>query len=168
MAVAFWKMIRWILFEIGPKAAVCRRPVPLLAACGPMLILWNLQGTPEASKMLLEGGGGGDAAGNGLEKAQSNGADLGRTTSAASDNRSVVSVVVPPTAEPEDRISMLESSNQRIEAMLRALTSGDGGSHSPGTTAAGSLAASGHRKMSTDAHGTDQLYTVPTTGSSHY
>merc|ERR1712093_56062 len=146
VAVAFWKMIRWILFEIGPKAA----------------------GTPEASKMLLEGGGGGDAAGNGLEKAQSNGADLGRTTSAASDNRSVVSVVVPPTAEPEDRISMLESSNQRIEAMLRALTSGDGGSHSPGTTAAGSLAASGHRKMSTDAHGTDQLYTVPTTGSSHY
>jgi len=121
--------------------------------------------------MLLDGGGAGAPAGA-LEKGPSNnpGLDLGRTTSTASDNRSVMSVVVAPAPEPEDRIALLETSNQRIEAMLRALTSGhDVGAHSPGTTAAGSLSASGHRKSSTDQlHGTDHLYSVPTTGSSHY
>ena len=121
--------------------------------------------------MLLDGGGAGAPAGA-LEKGPSNqpGLDLNRTSSTASDNRSVMSVVVAPPAEPEDRIAQLETSNQRIEAMLRALTSGhDVGSHSPGTTAAGSLSASNHRKVSTDQlHGTDHLYSVPTTGSSHY
>ncbi|GAA5899884.1 hypothetical protein JCM8208_005532 [Rhodotorula glutinis] len=149
LAVAFWKFIRYVHFELGPRAS----------------------GTPDASKMLLDGGGAGAPAGA-LEKGPSNqpGLDLNRTSSTASDNRSVMSVVVAPPVEPEDRIAQLETSNQRIEAMLRALTSGhDVGSHSPGTTAAGSLSASNHRKVSTDQlHGTDHLYSVPTTGSSHY
>lgn len=87
--------------------------------------------------------------------------DLSRVISGRSQADSVMSVV---RAEPEpeaDRIAMLEHSNQRIEAMLRALTTAREAPGSPSTTAAGSI---NRRKVSHEdnsLHATDQYYVPP-------
>ena len=78
------------------------------------------------------------------------------------DARSILSVVSAAVPEPQDRMAQLESSNQRIEAMLRSLTVSAGHPGSPVTTVAASIATK-HRKMSGEdsVHGEDQLYMTP-------
>ncbi|GAA6062069.1 hypothetical protein JCM10212_003567 [Sporobolomyces blumeae] len=134
VAVAFWRMIQWIHFELGPRAA----------------------GTPDASKMLLDGPDSEKVdptsvlkdetgKGNGPENTPAQG-DLTQTRShmTGGDAASISSVI-----EPVDRIGQIEMQNHRMEAMIqRLLRSME--PESPGTTAAGSLAAGGHRKISTE------------------
>ncbi|KAG0658982.1 hypothetical protein C6P46_005367 [Rhodotorula mucilaginosa] len=134
---------------------------------------WDL-GTPEASKMLLEGPKQEDAGANtGLKNEESKESghsntpvqgDLRHSMSRQSQNdaRSILSVVSAAVPEPQDRMAQLESSNQRIEAMLRSLTAGAGHPGSPVTTVAASIATK-HRKMSGEdsVHGEDQLYMTP-------
>ncbi|GAA6010650.1 hypothetical protein JCM11491_003010 [Sporobolomyces phaffii] len=159
LAVVFWKGIQWIHFAKGPRAA----------------------GTPDASKMLLEGptdekaGGGSGPPG---EQGQ-NGAALENTTSHyggtglggdndLTDAQSIVSVV----PEPVDRMTTLEQSNQRIEAMLNALMHGGSPLSTVGsTTAPNSLF---QRKISTEQtlhegelHGQDHLHNVPSRASQY-
>lgn len=90
--------------------------------------------------------------------------DLRHSMSRQSQNdaRSILSVVSAAVPEPQDRMAQLESSNQRIEAMLRSLTAGGGHPGSPVTTVAASIATK-HRKMSGEdsVHGEDQLYMTP-------
>ncbi|GAA5963567.1 hypothetical protein JCM8115_002032 [Rhodotorula mucilaginosa] len=152
VAVVFWRGIQWVHFELGPRAA----------------------GTPEASKMLLEGPKQEDAGANtGLKNEESKESghsntpvqgDLRHSMSRQSQNdaRSILSVVSAAVPEPQDRMAQLESSNQRIEAMLRSLTAGAGHPGSPVTTVAASIATK-HRKMSGEdsVHGEDQLYMTP-------
>ncbi|GAA5868246.1 hypothetical protein JCM3774_000616 [Rhodotorula dairenensis] len=153
VAVIFWRGIQWVHFELGPRAS----------------------GTPEASKMLLDGPNQGeigdktvikdeDGKGNGRLSVPAQG-DFDHTLSRQSnaDARSILSVVSAPAApEPQDRMAQLEVSNQRIEAMLRSLIAGAGQPGSPVTTAAASIATK-HRKMSGEesVHGEDQLYAIP-------
>ncbi|GAA5984206.1 hypothetical protein JCM10908_006090 [Rhodotorula pacifica] len=151
VAVLFWRGIQWVHFELGPRAA----------------------GTPEASKMLLDGPNQDaigeksilkdqEGKGNGRTNVPAQG-DLSHTFSRQSDAdaRSMLSVVSAAAPEPQDRIAILETSNQRIEAMLRSLTAGAGQPGSPVTTAAASIATR-HRKLSGEeaVHGEDQLYAM--------
>lgn len=130
----------------------------------------SLQGTPEASKMLLEGPKQEDA---GAKNEDSKGSGHGNTPvpgdlshfmsrQSQNDARSILSAVSAAAPEPQDRMAQLESSNQRIEAMLRSLTAGAGHPGSPVTTVAASIATK-HRKMSGEdsVHGEDQLYMTP-------
>lgn len=127
--------------------------------------------------MLLENSDAEKGAGSGPPGPQgNNGAALANTTSNygqpgadgdTSDAQSIVSVV----AEPVDRMTMIEQSNHRIEAMLGQLMNGGGGS--PLSTI-GSSAGLSHRKVSTEQtlhenelQGTDHLHYAPSRGS-HY
>ncbi|GAA5986080.1 hypothetical protein JCM5350_004424 [Sporobolomyces pararoseus] len=152
LAVAFWKGIQYVHFT-GIRAA----------------------GTPEASKMLLEAGDVEKGAGSGPSGHQgNNGAALENTTSrySTTSNTDAQSVVSVP-AEPTDRMTMIEQSNQRIEAMLGQIMHGGGGSplSTIGSSAGNSLS---HRKISTEQtlhenelHGQDHLHYAPSRAS-HY
>ena len=125
--------------------------------------------------MLLEASDVEKGAGSGPSGHQgNNGAALENTTSrySTTSNTDAQSVVSVP-AEPTDRMTMIEQSNQRIEAMLGQIMHGGGGSplSTIGSSAGNSLS---HRKISTEQtlhenelHGQDHLHYAPSRAS-HY
>ena len=112
---------------------------------------------------------GGDLNGQGSTPNDGNG--LERVTS---DTASISSVIMDP--QPVDRMSQLEQSNHRIEAMLQNLMNGGGSPLSTigSSTAPGSITSPNHRKFSTEQtlhedslHGQDHVQPVTSRGSQY-
>ncbi|GAA5872001.1 hypothetical protein JCM16303_000941 [Sporobolomyces ruberrimus] len=155
LAVVFWKGIQYVHFSLGPRAA----------------------GTPDASKMLLEGedeknghhdqNNGQGRNGAALENSTSNTGGIGGEPD-NSDAQSVVSIV----AEPVDRMTLLEQQNHRIEMMLSQMMHGGGSALS--TVGSGTGNSLNHRKFSNEQtlhenelHGQDHLHNVPSRASQY-
>ncbi|GAA5930292.1 uncharacterized protein JCM15063_004766 [Sporobolomyces koalae] len=154
VAVAFWKIIQWIHFELGPRAA----------------------GTPDASKMLLDDPGANNAEGSAEKQVGGigNDAPLHQQPShmsgvpgggaPLSPQASISSVIIE---QPLDRVGLLEQSNMRIESMLGQMIQlhnmGGGSALSTVGSTAGSTLA--HRKVSTELAGQDHLHPTTSRGS---